>query len=210
MNTSEPWSWQRSSPQSQSWVLGLEEAQHSQLAQIPLMDCPSSLFIISYCPLHASSLCVCRHCLTANEKKQYAALGKPKAKNSQLHEASAFFELCYIRSFKFVHCWGACLHFLCYLLTMLAALPHCLLILIISHLQCTSARTTLSTRNTDSDGTTFLWLPQDDYSGSSFFEYVGWFCWHGRRLIGLGQPLGFLHWWRPDAVSDEVALLVPY
>lgn len=80
---------------------------------------------------------------------------------------------------------------------MLAALPHCLLVLVVSHLQSVFARTALSSRsslNTDPDGSTFLWLPQDEYSGPSFFEYVGRFGLGTDILTGFAQPLGFFHW----------------
>ncbi|KXN90001.1 putative glycosidase C21B10.07 [Leucoagaricus sp. SymC.cos] len=55
----------------------------------------------------------------------------------------------------------------------LRTFPPCLLIFLISHLQTALASTDLQVRsnlNTGPNGSTFLWLPQDEYSGSSFFD----------------------------------------
>lgn len=58
---------------------------------------------------------------------------------------------------------------------MFRTIPSCLITLLVSHLQTVFAAHDLQARghlNTGPDGSTFLWLPQDEYSGPSFFECV--------------------------------------
>lgn len=70
------------------------------------------------------------------------------------------------------------------LLSMFHKLPSCLIIVLITYLQVVLAESDLHPRtslNTDPNNSTFLWLPQDEYSGPSFFECVffilfSW-CW---------------------------------
>ncbi|KAJ3576674.1 hypothetical protein NP233_g285 [Leucocoprinus birnbaumii] len=59
------------------------------------------------------------------------------------------------------------------LFVMLHSLPSCLAFLLLSHLRIAIAKRDLQPRNslnTDPNGTTFIWLPQDEYSGPSFFD----------------------------------------
>lgn len=58
---------------------------------------------------------------------------------------------------------------------MFHKLPSCLIIVLITYLQVVLAESDLHPRtslNTDPNNLTFLWLPQDEYSGPSFFECV--------------------------------------
>jgi len=55
----------------------------------------------------------------------------------------------------------------------LRTLPSCLIALLLSQLQSALARHDLDPRNnlnSNPDGSSFLWLPQDEYSGPSFFD----------------------------------------
>ena len=63
--------------------------------------------------------------------------------------------------------------------------------------------------NYNPNGSAFLWLPQDEYSGSTFFE---WVCiWNVDTFSSYSipyQPLGFLQWTRSNKVCHKVLLLL--
>lgn len=59
-----------------------------------------------------------------------------------------------------------------------------------------------SNLNTNPDGSTFLWLPQDEYSGKTFFEYALYIKLNGNGIKFFLQSLDFLHRQGPYEVSD--------
>ncbi|KAF9453795.1 glycoside hydrolase family 16 protein [Macrolepiota fuliginosa MF-IS2] len=90
---------------------------------------------------------------------------------------------------------------------MLRDLPSCLLALLLSHLQNVLAKHDLHARSNlvDVNGTTSLWLPQDEYSGSSFFDRWDFFT--GDDPTQLTYPLSYTT--RDDAFASGLAFTQP-
>ena len=79
---------------------------------------------------------------------------------------------------------------------MIQKLPFCLIIVLFSHLQVVISKSDLHARtslNISPNGSTFLWLPQDEYSGPSFFECVHFLFRHVKHLRITRKPLGLFH-----------------
>jgi len=70
---------------------------------------------------------------------------------------------------------------------MIQKLPLCLIVVLFSHLQVVISKGDLHARtslNISPNGSTFLWLPQDEYSGPSFFECV-YFLFRGVKHLRI-------------------------
>ncbi|KAL9716224.1 hypothetical protein Ac2012v2_000670 [Leucoagaricus gongylophorus] len=89
---------------------------------------------------------------------------------------------------------------------MFHKLPSCLIIVLITYLQVVLAESDLHPRtslNTDPNNLTFLWLPQDEYSGPSFFDY-----WH--FFTGDDPTHGTVNYTtKADALATSLAFVTP-
>jgi len=93
---------------------------------------------------------------------------------------------------------------------MIQKLPFCLIVVLFSHLQVAISKSDLHARtslNISPNGSTFLWLPQDEYSGPSFFECVDFLFRDVKHLRITGKPLGLFHGRRPNTVRKSLRYL---
>lgn len=93
---------------------------------------------------------------------------------------------------------------------MIQKLPFCLIIVLFSHLQVVISKSDLHARtslNISPNGSTFLWLPQDEYSGPSFFECVHFLFRHVKHLRITRKPLGLFHGRWPNTVRKSLRYL---